>query len=108
MYAIRSYYAKDAIDKLKKYNWPGNIRELQHLMERAIIMNDTDELEASDFHIELPQAELSTTDTLNIEELEKNAIQKAILKHEGNLTNAAKELGLGRTTLYRKMEKYGI
>lgn len=100
--------SNEAKEKLRRYNWPGNIRELQHLMERAIIMNEETELKANDFHIELPQAEISVSNTLNIEELEKNAIKKAIQKHDGNLTNAAKDLGLGRTTLYRKMEKYNL
>lgn len=100
--------SKTTEEKLKNYNWPGNIRELQHLMERTIIMNDKTELCPEDFHIELPQADFSISNTLNIEELEKTAIKKAITKHNGNLTTAAKELGLGRTTLYRKMEKYGL
>ncbi len=99
---------KSAENKLKSYKWPGNVRELQHMMERAVIMNQENELSAKDFHIELPEAELSVGNTLNIEVLEKTAIEKAIRKHYGNLTHAAKELGLGRTTLYRKMEKYKI
>jgi two-component system response regulator HydG len=97
--------------KLFQYHWPGNIRELQHAVERAVIMSEGDTLQPEDFILSEPQPAfdpLDSTPNLNLEEVEKVAIRNAVLKHQGNLSKAAKELGLGRTTLYRKMSRYGI
>lgn len=97
--------------KLFQYHWPGNIRELQHAVERAVIMSEGDTLQPEDFILTEQQPTFDTLDSpanLNLEEVEKGAIRNAVLKHQGNLSKAAKELGLGRTTLYRKMSRYGI
>ena len=92
---------------MSDYGWPGNIRELQHTIERAVIMTDNDILKREDFL--LKDSKISNTkNLLNLDELEKNAIEQALLKYHGNISQAAKELGLGRTTIYRKMDKYGI
>ena len=106
---------EDAIYKLQKYNWPGNIRELQHAMERAIIMSDNNELGAEDFfflnHDRSSATDSSgsaSTDNLNLDEIEKSAIEKAISIHGGNISKAAKELGLTRASLYRRLEKHGL
>lgn len=99
--------SKEAIRKLKQYYWPGNIRELKHLIERAVIMCETNRIEASDFLLNVNKIKQDES-SLNIESLEKQAIQKALQKHNGNLSKTAKELGLGRTTLYRKMNKYEL
>lgn len=97
--------------RLEKHNWPGNIRELQHAVERAVIMSDTNILEPSDFFLsqmeENKTADLSSS-SLNLEETEKMLIRKVIDKHGGNISKAAKELGLTRASLYRRLEKYGI
>lgn len=101
--------ARDAKRALMKYSWPGNVRELRHVIERAVIMCDRPEIGASDFMIQDQQGRMTASgESLNLEQIEKNAIEKALLKHQGNLSKAAKELGLGRTTLYRKMEKYDL
>lgn len=97
------------LTKLKAYSWPGNVRELQHAIERAIIMSNSHLLAPEDFLlVERPSQNVITTDTFNMEDMEKQAIQNAIRNAEGNLTQAAKALGLGRSTLYRKMEKYKL
>ncbi len=98
----------NVIRRLNQYTWPGNIRELQHSIERAVIMEDTDGIvpEGAE-QVNLFQ-ETEAGDELNLEEVEKKAIMHAINKHHGNISQAAKELGLGRTTLYRKMNKYGL
>jgi len=101
---------KQASDHLKDYHWPGNIRELEHAVERAVIMTDEDELQKGDFLLtsrsensdQLPVA------GLNLEEVEKTVIRKAMEKHEGNISHAADELGLTRASLYRRLEKYGL
>ncbi len=100
----------DALDKLYKYHWPGNIRELQHTIERIVIMNEFDEINADDFYF--PSNENKdhklTLDNYHLEDAEKMLIIKAVSKHAGNLTKAAKELGLTRASLYRRLEKYGL
>lgn len=96
-----------ALDYLSSYQWPGNVREMQHAIERAVIMADDDMLEPSDFLLNTPQTH-SKSDSLKLDEVEKQTIEEAIRKYKGNMSKAAKELGLGRTTLYRKIEKYGI
>jgi DNA-binding NtrC family response regulator len=92
---------------LQQYTWPGNIRELRHAVERAVIMVDPDSVLRADAGSIHPPPEDAEPD-YNLEEVEKMAIIKALAKHQGNISRAAKELGLGRTTLYRKMTKYGL
>lgn len=99
--------SKEALNKLKKFHWPGNIRELQHVVERTVIMSDEKNLKPFDFLLQNVDT-FTSANNLNLEEIEKNAIIKALKKHRGNLSNTAKDLGLGRTTLYRKMNKYGL
>ncbi len=97
--------------RLKKHHWPGNIRELQHAVERAVIMSDSTVLQPHDFFLaqsedERPQ-ELEASN-LNIRETEKILIRKVVDKHGGNISKAAKELGLTRASLYRRIEKYDL
>ena len=95
------------INKLCAYNWPGNVRELKHAVERAIIIANDSKLTVEDFLIGTRVQEEPVAN-LNLAAMEKNAIRSAIEQCEGNLTLVAKTLGLGRTTLYRKMEKYEL
>jgi len=98
----------EAFKKLKKYNWPGNIRELQHIIERTVIMNNANSLNASDFVLNISENASLNKNNLNLEEVERQTIERALKKHNFNVSAAAKELGLGRTTMYRKMTKYGF
>jgi len=94
---------------LLRYEWPGNVRELVHAVERAVIMAEESGLRLEDLLLpRRPTAAAENAVELNLEALEKKTIQQAVAKHEGNLSKAAQELGLGRTTLYRKMAKHGI
>lgn len=96
-----------ALKQLSAYPWPGNIRELQHAVERAVIMSSERTLKSADFL--MPKiSHTPAGDSLKVEDVEKEAIQKAIERFEGNLSKASEELGIGRTTLYRKMKKYGL
>ena len=98
-----------AIDKLLKYNWPGNIRELEHSVEKAIILSESDYLGPDDFLLENENLiHGKESKTLNLDDLEKNTIIEALERNSGNISDAAKELGIARPTLYRKMEKYNI
>jgi DNA-binding NtrC family response regulator len=100
--------APDAMDKLKRYAWPGNIRELQHAIERAVIMTDSATLQESDFLLSRALSSPANNNTLNLDEVERSAIVKALQMHNGNISKAADELGLTRASLYRRMEKYGL
>ncbi|MEQ9300619.1 MAG: sigma-54 dependent transcriptional regulator [Cyclobacteriaceae bacterium] len=98
------------IKRMQKYTWPGNIRELQHAMERAVIMSRNQVLDIDDFFNDSQRDKEShlNMEAFNIEEMERILIRKAIQKYNGNITKAASELGLTRSSLYRRMEKYGI
>jgi DNA-binding NtrC family response regulator len=100
-----------ALDKLRRYPFPGNVRELQYTVERAIIMTDHDILTAEDLIFSPMESSVPSPqepDELRLSTLERNAILKVIEKHHGNITRAAKELGLTRTALYRRISKYDI
>jgi len=98
----------EAMNKLRKYAWPGNVRELQHAIERGVIMADSATLQESDFLFSRKGTDEIASDTLNLDEVEKAAVLKAIQLHNGNISKAAEELGLTRASLYRRMEKYGL
>ncbi len=98
------------VKKLENYKWPGNVRELQHAIERSIILSDSDILQPSDFFFTSPETkeEKFIFDTYNLEEVEKAVIRKVLDENGGNVTKAARELGLTRAALYRRMEKYSL
>ncbi len=100
----------DAMKKMSQYQWPGNVRELQHALERAVIMSDSDILESDDFLLTTRSEKVAEIeiDTYNLDEIEKNIIVKVLKQNQGNVTQAATILGLTRTSLYRRMEKYGL
>ncbi|MCR9253606.1 MAG: sigma-54 dependent transcriptional regulator [bacterium] len=101
--------SQSGIKKLQKYHWPGNIRELQHAIERAIIMSENQVLTPDDFFFLMQKSDNGDTiDSFNLDDVEKTVIQKAINKHNGNISKAAKELGLTRASLYRRLEKHGL
>jgi len=103
--------APSTVAKLQKYPWPGNIRELQHAIERAIIMSENEKLMPEDFFFlaQKPDSNVSLEpDSYNLEDMEKAMIQKVVNKHEGNISKAAKELGLTRASLYRRLEKHDL
>jgi DNA-binding NtrC family response regulator len=97
-----------AQNKLMKYNWPGNIRELEHCIEKAVILSESNVLKADDFFLRPVTGGKTTTETLNLEEMEKQLIITALDKHPGNITAAAEQLGITRQTLYNKMKKLNI
>ena len=121
-YFMKSYsekYHKNLVEidekakvKLHQYAFPGNIRELQHSIERAVIMADNQAITARDLDlnssIETPVMMSQESSVLRIDEIEKSTILKAIERYDGNITKAARELGLTRTALYRRLGKYDI
>jgi DNA-binding NtrC family response regulator len=99
------------LEALARHDWPGNVRALRHASERAVIMADGDSYRLEDFP--LPQrseaASLSVVgDSLNLDQLEKQMIERALRMHHFNVSLAASELGLSRGALYRRMEKHGL
>lgn len=102
---------QSAIDKILHYHYPGNVRELQYTIERAVIMAEDELLSANDIifsPIESNRPLMAEPDELNLSSVEKNTILRVIEKHNGNISKAAKELGLTRTALYRRLSKYDI
>lgn len=101
-----------AMKILQKYNWPGNVRELQHAIERAVIMGNSHVLNPEDFYFNTNARRGEEANVIledyHLEEVEKILIRKVLKKHDGNITQAANELGLTRSSLYRRLEKYGL
>jgi DNA-binding NtrC family response regulator len=98
------------LKKMEKYSWPGNIRELLHTIERTVIMTDSGILQPTDILLSTRETKEKglVFENYNLEETEKIIIRKVLSKYNGNITQAANELGLTRTSLYRRMEKHGI
>ena len=119
-------FTPEALSAMTHYSWPGNVRALRHAVERAVILSDSRAFTAQDFHMdssEIRPAEPDTSaprsgentdanqaagDDLNLERIEKSAIAGALKKHRYNISHAAKELGITRAALYRRMEKHGL
>lgn len=97
-----------AQEKLLKYSWPGNIRELEHSIEKAVILSENNVLKADDFFLKPLGGAKTDEDTLKLEEMEKRFILRALEKNPGNVSAAADQLGITRQTLYNKMKKFGI
>jgi len=102
--------SRPTLDVLMNYEWPGNVRSLRHAVERAVVLCNGDELHEADFALSSKSNKDAATrkNILHLETLEKNAVAEALKKYEGNISQAAKELGLTRTALYRRMEKYEL
>ena len=100
----------DTMSRLQQYRWPGNVRELRHAVERAVIMSENGSfpIDSVVLPAEAAAPPQAFATTLNLDELEKQAIERALVQYQGNLTRAAQALGLGRTTLYRKMARHGL
>ena len=101
-------FSKQAINGLKNYHWPGNIREIEHIVERAVIVTDNKQIQLEDLHFSNKKTEISLVKNLNLDETEKLLIEQALPKTQGNVSRAAKDLGINRTALYRRMEKHQL
>ncbi len=108
---LKSRFVMDEkfIQKLKGYFFPGNVRELQYALERAVIMADSSILHVEDLVFSpIEKNQLNKSNDLTLETIEKNAILNVIEKNNGNVSKSAKELGITRTALYRRLNKYGL
>ncbi len=104
--------SEGAMTRMNKHPWPGNIRELQHSIERAVILSNSSVLQPEDFNFNTPSGKENeqhlNLDQYNLDEVEKLLIRKVLKKYNGNITQAASELGLTRSSLYRRLEKHGL
>jgi DNA-binding NtrC family response regulator len=109
----------EAVELIKHYAWPGNVRALRHAIERAVILSESEQLSADDFQLNyLPQTSKSIepntvqtsqeTAELNLDKVEKSTIETALKQYRYNISHTAKALGLTRAALYRRMEKHGL
>jgi len=102
-----SKISENGIEYLKNYNWPGNIRELKHAIEKAVILAESKILNETDFSFR-KNTIIKSLDNLHLENNEKQLIKAALDKHKNNYTETANELGITRRTLYNKIKKYGF
>jgi DNA-binding NtrC family response regulator len=107
-----SKISEAAMARMHKHPWPGNIRELQHAIERAVILSNSSVLQPEDFTFNVSAGKDNeqplNLDQFNLDEVEKLLIRKVLKKYNGNITQAASELGLTRSSLYRRLEKHGL
>ena len=116
-------FSEQALVAMRAYDWPGNVRALRHATERAVILAENGCYDVSDLQLQAPTTQTATTasaannapdnvlesrDGLNLESIEKRVIETALQKHRYNISHTAKELGITRAALYRRMEKYGF
>jgi DNA-binding NtrC family response regulator len=121
-------FSNDTLSAIKAYDWPGNIRALRHAIERAVILSEGQEFSVTDLSLPTnvrntdtpqnstagsinhnqPTESTDISEDLNLERIEKQAIQQALKKHRYNISHSAKELGLTRAALYRRMEKHEL
>jgi two-component system, NtrC family, response regulator HydG len=103
-------FERETLEKLEKYAWPGNVRELRHAVERAVILSEAANLQPDDFSLQPGTGGkvVFPPDNMNLEEIERTLVQKAVELHQGNISKAAESLGLTRAALYRRLEKFGL
>jgi DNA-binding NtrC family response regulator len=97
-----------ALQSLLDYPWPGNVRELDHAVERAVLLASGDTVRVSDLGLKIPRESTQRLEELSLEEVESLLIRKAVDRYGGNISQAAEALGLSRSALYRRLQKYGI
>jgi len=103
-------FTPQALDALREHSWPGNVRELDHVVERALLMSSSSVVTAFDLALQAtPDGRLaSRLEEMSLEEAERLLITKALARFEGNANRAAEALGLSRSALYRRLQKYGL
>ncbi|MFI3279723.1 MAG: sigma-54 dependent transcriptional regulator [Rikenellaceae bacterium] len=106
-----SGFSSDAVETLKRHLWAGNIRELQHTIEKAVILCDRESIESRDLLLKVKKCEVvaqPSSEVVTLESLERQTIEAAINRNEGNMSSVASELGVTRQTLYNKIRKYKL
>ncbi|MGD8339281.1 MAG: sigma-54 dependent transcriptional regulator [Gammaproteobacteria bacterium] len=103
-----SRFSESALSALRRYSWPGNVRELSHVVERAVLMARGEALEPIDLTLAAQIAAAGAAGPRTLDEVEREAIEIALGRNEGNVVAAAAELGVSRSALYRRMEKFEL
>ena len=101
-------FSEPALSALRRYSWPGNVRELNHVIERAVLMARGSAIEPADLRLMPEAASPADRRAMTLDEVELDAIRAALARHDGNVVAAAEELGMSRSALYRRMEKFGL
>ena len=104
------WFTDQALEALRAHSWPGNVRELDHVIERAVLMTNTETISAMDLALQTTSAaQLSAgLEEMSLEDAERLLIKKALARFDGNANRAAEALGLSRSALYRRLQKYGL
>ena len=97
-----------AVQRMLDHPWPGNVRELDHATERAVLITTSEQIQSADLGLESERAGSAKIEDMSLEEVESLLIKKALTRHSGNISHAAEALGLSRSALYRRMQKYGL
>lgn len=97
-----------AMQAMLEYAWPGNVRELDHAVERAVLLSSGEAVRVSDLSLRVPRESTQRLEELSLQEVESLLIRKAVDRYGGNISQAAEALGLSRSALYRRLQKYGI
>jgi len=100
--------APDAMEALLRHAWPGNVRELDHAVERAVLMAEGDSIQARDLALGAPTDGAAALEQMSLEEVEQVLVRKALARVGGNVSEAAKALGLSRSALYRRLKRHGL
>lgn len=101
-------FSENVRKEIQQYNWPGNIREMENVLERAVILADKSEIGSYDLHFSPIDLSNELDTHLTLEEMEREMIQKAMRKNHGNISKAAEDLGITRAALYRRIEKFDL
>jgi DNA-binding NtrC family response regulator len=101
-------FSPAALQQMMQYAWPGNVRELEHTVERAVLLCRGDEIEPADLAIAAVRSSAQSFENMSIDEVEALLIRKVLRRCDGNISQAAESLGLSRSALYRRIEKYGL
>ena len=106
----RTWFTDQALEALRAHSWPGNVRELDHVIERAVLLSSGETVSAMDLALQTtPAAQLSARlEEMSLEDAERLLIKKALARFDGNANRAAEALGLSRSALYRRLQKYGL
>lgn len=98
----------EAQESLRNYFWPGNVRELQHVIERAVLLGDGDKIRAADLRLDAPAGKQDSLEGMTLDDAERTVIRNALNRCRGNVNQAAEDLGVSRSALYRRIEKHGL
>jgi DNA-binding NtrC family response regulator len=101
-------FAPSALEAMRSYPWPGNVRELEHVVERAVLMAEERDVRSSDLGLSPGSPSASGVEDMSLEDVETLLIRKALARFDGNVSRAAEFLGLSRSALYRRLQRYGL